>query len=70
MRRATNKDQDGYKRLVLAMILGAGADSDLGWLRSEDCRDLLDAAGLAHDVGARLVRRGRFRKANVGGRNG
>ena len=65
MQRTTSKDQDGYRRLVLAMILGAGADSDLGWLRSEDCRDLLDAAGLAEDVGARLVQGGRFRKAGV-----
>ena len=62
MQRATNKDQDGYKRIALAMILSAGADCDLGWLRSEDCRDLLDAAGLAGDVGARLVQGGRFRK--------
>ena len=62
MQRTTSKDVDGYKRLVLAMILSAGADSDLGWLRSEDCRDLLEAVGLAEDVGVRLVQGGRFRK--------
>ena len=65
MQRQTNLDVDGYRRLVLAMILGAGADSDLGWLRGPDCRGLCEAVGLAEDVGARLVQGGRFRKAGV-----
>ena len=65
MQRATSKDQDGYRRLVLAMILGAGADADLGWLRSRDCEGLLDLANLPADTGARLVQGGQFRKAGA-----